>query len=107
VVVKRNGPVPFDIRVRIIQAVMRGTTHTDAAVAFGVSPAVVQKFVGLFESGGIEALRLRVSGAAVTGAKRLKKERPLVDQVLAMKEANPDWGARRISDVLARFEGLG
>jgi transposase InsO family protein len=105
--VKRNGPVPFDIRVRIIQAVMRGTKHNDVAVAFGVSPAVVQKFVGLFESGGIEALRLRVSGAAVAGAKRLKKEGPLVDQVLAMKEANPDWGARRISDVLARFEGLG
>jgi transposase InsO family protein len=27
--------------------------------------------------------------------------------VLALKDANPDWGARRISDVLARFQGLG
>lgn len=49
---KRKGQVPYAVRVRIIQTVMRGATHADAAVAFGVSTAVVQKFLGLFRSGG-------------------------------------------------------
>ena len=69
---KRNGPVPFEVRVRIVQAVMRGTKHTDAAVAFGVSPAVVQKFMGLFESGGVDALRLRPSRGRGIGRAELR-----------------------------------
>ena len=47
---KRKGQVPYAIRIRIVQAVMRGATHADAAVAFGVSTAVIQKFMGLFEA---------------------------------------------------------
>lgn len=105
---KRKGLVPYAIRVRIVQAVMRGSTHADAAVAFGVSTGVIQKFMALFHSGGMEALvpRLHDGGAAT---KRKKKESARVprDEVVAARAANPDWGTRRIRDVLARFEGLG
>jgi hypothetical protein len=55
---KRRGPVPYDIRIRVVQSVMRGATYADAAVAFGLSTACVQKFMALFRSGGVEALRL-------------------------------------------------
>jgi transposase len=102
-VIKRNGPVPYDVRVRIIQAVMRGTKYPDAAAAFGVSTAAVQKFVGLFEHGGMDALRLRPMGAAAVN----KKKNVPRAEVVAAREANPEWGTRRIRDVLARFEGLG
>ena len=103
---KRNGPVPFDVRVRIIQAVMRGTKHSDVAVAFGVSTAVIQKFVALFESGGMDALKLRVSGAAVAESKRKRTSMSPESrtEVVAARIANPEWGTRRIRDVLARFE---
>jgi transposase InsO family protein len=101
--------VPYDIRVRIVQAVMRGTRQADVAVAFGVSVAVIQKFMTLFDSGGMEALRLRPTGAAVVGGKRKRKVAQKVprDEVVAAREANPEWGSRRIRDVLARFAGLG
>lgn len=107
---KRAGPVPFEIRVRIVQAVMRGAEQADVAVAFGVSVAAVQKYVALFGKGGIEALRPKVTGAAVPGGK--KKQKPSrahvpVAEIVETREANPEWGTRRIRDVLARFAGLG
>jgi transposase InsO family protein len=112
---KRKGQVPYAVRVRIVQAVMRGATHADAAVAFGVSTAVVQKFVGLFHAGGIEALHPKVA-EIIDAAKPKPKSKPKRhgtaaavprDEVVAARAANPDWGTRRIRDVLARFEGLG
>ncbi|MBV8756848.1 MAG: DDE-type integrase/transposase/recombinase [Deltaproteobacteria bacterium] len=104
--IKRNGPVPFEVRLRIVQAVMRGSKHADVAIAFGVSLAVVQKFLALFERGGVEALRLRVSGAAA-GRKPKATADTSASAVVAARAANPEWGTRRIRDVLARFEGLG
>ncbi len=107
---KRNGPVPFDVRVRIIQAVMRGTKYADVAVAFGVSMPAVQKFVALFDSGGFDALRTPLNGAAAAGplGRARKQTAPAVrDEVIAAREANPTWGTRRIRDVLERFAGLG
>jgi transposase InsO family protein len=106
---KARGVVPFEVRLRIVQTVMRGATHADAAVAFGVSTAVIQKFMALFRAGGVEALRQLPTEAQLEGRRKGKGKgaQPQKEAVLAMKESNPDWGARRISDVLARFEGLG
>lgn len=117
---KRHGPVPLEVRKRIVQAVMRGATHADAAIVFGVSTAVVQKFMGLFRSGGLEALHPRLGAVAASegeadGATEKPKRRrrqsakgsPEREGVIALRKANPDWGARRLSDVLARFQGLG
>jgi transposase InsO family protein len=105
---KRKGQVPYPIRVRIVQAVMRGSTHSDTAVAFGVSTAVIQKFMALFHSGGMDALRpLKHDGGAATKRKKRAAARVPRAEVVAARAANPDWGTRRIRDVLARFEGLG
>ena len=104
----RKGQVPYPVRVRIVQAVMRGTRHTDAAVAFGVSTAVVQKFMALFQSGGMDALQPKHhDGGAATKRKKRRAAKPVERAVVATREANPEWGARRIRDVLARFAGLG
>lgn len=103
---KRRGPVPYDIRIRVVQSVMRGATYADAAVAFGLSTACVQKFMALFRSGGLEALRLTPTEAQVAGRKKGKK-RPQHEAVVALKQSNPELGARKIRDILARFEALG
>jgi transposase InsO family protein len=103
---KSHGPVPYPVRIRIVQAVMRGATQADAAVAFGVSMAVVHKFLALFRAGGVEALRDLPTDRQIAARKNRRKH-PEREAVLALKDANPDWGARRISDVLARFQGLG
>jgi transposase InsO family protein len=107
--IKRNGPVPFEVRVRIIQAVMRGTRYSDVAVGFGVSMAVVQKFVAMFESGGIDALRLTAGiGAGSDRANSGSRMPPAIrEEVVATRQAHPSWGTRRIVDVLERFAGLG
>ena len=113
----RNGPVPYDVRLRIVQAVMRGAKHNDVAVAFGVSPAVVQKFMGLFHAGGVDALRLQVSGAAAAAMARVaateKAPRPERDEVISLREQHPEWGARIVKGAwwrsrinLAFFEAL-
>jgi transposase InsO family protein len=107
--IRKKGQVPYEVRVRIVQAVMRGTKFADTAVAFGVSTAVIQKFMALFHAGGMEALRpLRHDGGRET---KLKKKQAAVSaaerHVLEVRTANPTWGTRRIRDVLARLEGLG
>ena len=56
---KKYSTVPYAIRVRIVEAVMRGATHDDVARAFGVSSAVVGKYITLFDIGGNEALHPR------------------------------------------------
>jgi transposase InsO family protein len=106
---KRKGLVPFEVRVRIVQAVMRGTKQADAAVAFGVSVALITKLMAAFQSGGIEALRpkLHDGGAATKRTKRAAKAQAARTGVVAVRDANPEFGTRRIRDVLARFEGLG
>ena len=105
---KKKGVVPYPVRVRIVQAVMRGNTHADAAVAFGVSTGVIQKFMALFQRGGIEALQPRAhDGGAATKRKKRAAMRVPREQVIDARKANPEWGTRRIRDVLARFEGLG
>lgn len=109
---KRHGPVPYEVRVRIVQAVMRGTKHADVAVGFGVSVAAVQKFVGLFQSGGAEALHPRLSGCAANAVARKQRRQSAEGsaartEVVALRGAHPEWGTRRLRDVLARFAGLG
>ena len=71
---------------------------------------MIQKFVMLFNSGGVEALRPRIGEDALPGRADARKRESLTaprDAVVAARAANPEWGTRRIRDVLARFEGLG
>ena len=103
----RRGPVPYDVRVRIVREVLRGGHQLDVALAFGVSQAAVQKYLGLYRKGGLDALRL--AGGAAGGRPRKGSVATATRRqaVVETREEHPDWGTRRIRDVLARFEGLG
>ena len=104
---KRRGTVPYEVRIRIVQAVLRGMKQADVAVGFGISVAAVQKFLRMFEAGGAEALRPGRYGVSDV-VEEEPSERPAPQrEAIALKEEHPDWGTRRIRDVLARFEGLG
>jgi len=57
----------------------------------------------------MEALRpLKHDGGAATKLKKRKAApQAIYSEVISTRAAHPDWGTRRIRDVLARFEGLG
>ncbi len=106
----RGGTVPLEVRLKIVQAVKRGGKHADVAMGFGVSLAAVAKYVALFEAGGVEGLKPRLHGAAAQAVARAKAKRaaaPKREAVVEVRKENPDWGTRRIRDVMARFAGLG
>ncbi len=109
VVTRSSGPVSFEVRLRMVREVLRGASQLDVATAFGVSGATVQKFMALYRSGGVEALRPRISGAAALAVERAaaRRSEPRHRAVVELRKEHEDWGTRRIRDVLARFSGLG
>jgi len=102
---RTKGPVPYDMRVRIVREVLRGSGQLDVAMAFGVSHAAVQKYLGLYRRGGMDALKPRWE--AKRAAAPAKRQSPRRQAVVEARTEHPEWGTRRIRDVLARFEGLG
>lgn len=106
---RRAGPVPYEVRLRVVREVLSGGNQLDVALAFGISHGAVQKYMQLFRHGGLEALKPGLRGGALQAARRAQVDS--VDakrrEVVAVRQENPDWGTRRIRDVLARFAGLG
>lgn len=102
---RTKGPVPYEMRVRIVREVLRGSGQVDVAVAFGISHAAVQKYVGLYRRGGMDALKPRWE--AKREAAPAKRDGARRRAVVEARTEHPEWGTRRIRDILARFEGLG
>ena len=76
---RTNGPVPYDMRVRIVRHVLRGRGEVDVAVALGISHAAVQKYLGLYRRGGMDALEpLWEAKRAAAPAKRQGARRQAV-----------------------------
>jgi transposase InsO family protein len=94
------------VRLRIVREVLHGANQVDVALAFGLSTAAVQKYLTLYRHGGVDALRPALTGAT---ARRKRSDSGQVrrEAVVDVRKAHPEWGTRRIRDVLARFEGLG
>ena len=107
---KANKPrtgreLPTTYKLAAVQERLRGTREEDVAKAFGVSAAAVAKWMKRFKEAGPAGLESR---RAVTNAARRKAANPVKhEQVVALKREHEDWGSRRISDILARFEALG
>jgi transposase len=112
-VTRAKGPVPFEMRLRIVREVLPGAHQADVATAFGVSVAAVGKYLQRFRQGGVDALRGgKASKPVAAGAQERRRgvtsaPDPLRAWVVAVRQEHEDWGTRRIRDTLARFAGLG
>lgn len=94
-------------KLLVVQERMKGTAQEDVAAAFGVSMAAVQKWTSAFRKHGPSALESKRGRGGKVGLRKLKTPPVVQEQVVGLKREHETWGTRRISDVLARFEGLG
>jgi transposase InsO family protein len=106
---KRGGgrEVATAYKLLVVQERMKGTSQEDVAAAFGVSTAAVQKWTSAFRKDGPKALESKRGRGGKVGLRKLKTPPVVQEHVVGLKREHETWGTRRISDVLARFEGLG
>lgn len=89
-------------RLEFVQAVLHrapGQSIRDVCRSIGVSERVGHKWLARFATAGPAGLSDR-SHAPLTPAHQVP--RAIVDTVLALREAQPSWGARKLRDVLRR-----
>src|SRR5512133_1658826 len=95
--------LPVSLRLKVVQEVLeRGAPAQDVSRVFGVAVSTIKTWCRLFEEGGPEALVPK----PIVPPVRERKADPTRDAVAALKEEHPEFGTRRISDVLRRFEAL-
>jgi transposase InsO family protein len=105
----RGGPgaaYPLALRLRAVQAVVDdGASVSQASAVFGPSRATIISWVEAYKKGGVDA----IVPVAPTPPKRGRKpaEQAKRDAVTDLRREHPEYGTRRIRDVLARFEALG
>lgn len=89
-------------RLEFVQAVLHrapGQSIRDVCRAIGISERVGHKWLARFTTGGPAALADR-SHAPQVAAHQTPRE--LVQAILALREQQPSWGARKLRDVLQR-----
>lgn len=94
---------PFEFRLKVVKAIVEdGQEPGEVCAALGVGTTTVDKWLKKFGVGGVEAL--------IPGKRGPKKKPRKSDAkraaVVTAKRTSPDFGTRRISDELRRFEGL-
>jgi transposase InsO family protein len=102
----RGRAYPLAFRLRVVEEVMSGrATIAKVAQAFGVCVTTVLTWVSAYEEGGVDTLAPRPSVTIKrepTLAERTKR-----DAVVELRQEHPEYGTRRIRDMLSRFEALG
>ena len=98
---------PLHVRMSAVEAVLEhGLPVAAVSESFGPSEATIKSWIAKYEVGGAAALVPKKRGGGGkkkrSGAAREKKQ-----AVVQLKTDHPDYGTRRIRDVLARFEALG
>jgi transposase InsO family protein len=90
-----------------VEAVLEhGLPVADVSESFGPSAAAIKSWVAKYEEGGAAALVPKKRGKGGT-RKRSRAAKHKKQAVLEVKDEHPEYGTRRIRDVLARFEALG
>ena len=94
---------PFEFRLKVGRAIVEDRqAPEEVCKALGVGSTTVDKWLKKFSVGGVEAL---IPGKRGPKAKPRKTDAKRAAVVTA-KKAAPEFGTRRISDELRRFEGL-
>jgi len=94
---------PLELKLQVLQQLNAGATVSDVCRAFGLAVTTVSLWRRAYAQGGYQALFPKLPGPA---ARDNAAEDPRREAVLALKQANPEYGTRRIRDVLKRFEAL-
>jgi transposase InsO family protein len=96
---------PFEVRREVVhQVVDRKTPLSLVSRAFYISEMTIRNWLVAYQLGGEAALMPKTAGRKPSP---LDRSDPVVAAVTALKEEHPEYGARRIRDVIQRFEALG
>ena len=100
-----GGPYSDEARLRAVQEIVdRGATMASVSRALGVPVSTLQIWVRAYREQGEAGIRERVRKLGRPYSKERAAKR---EAVVEVREAHPEYGTRRIRDVLARFEALG
>jgi transposase InsO family protein len=91
------------LKLKVLQELNAGTAVADVSRAFGLALTTIALWRRAYATGGYEALFPKKAGRTAQGK---GADDPRREAVLAMKKAHPEYGTRRIRDVLKRFEAL-
>ena len=93
----------LELKLQVLQQLQAGAAVSDVCRALGLAVTTVALWRRAYAQGGYEALFPKVPGPVKREGSRSDPRR---EAVLALKRANPEYGTRRIRDVLKRFEAL-
>ena len=93
--------LPLEVKLLALEALVAGLSPGAVAELAGVSPSTVSSWRRAYDQGGIRGLVKRTTG---NGTRRICKE--LEARIVAMREAHPEKGVRRIRDDLRREEAV-
>jgi transposase InsO family protein len=96
-------PYSPEFRLKVVRLVLDdGYSIAAVARSFEVGGATLGDWIRRYLDGGEEGLRPKTRVSA-----RASKPEPRRDAVKDLKRTHPEYGTRRIRDILKRFEGLG
>ena len=95
----RTLAYPVEFRLRVVKLFLEeGYNAALISEQFGISTHSIQRWVRAYRRGGVDELTPKPRPGGKPSVKPEVKER-----VIAVKKAHPEYGARRITDVLKRF----
>jgi transposase InsO family protein len=95
----RTRPYPYEFRIKMVRLYLEeGYSTTVLREQFGVSSHSVQRWTKAYREQGTEGL---VSKLGTKAKPRMPEE--VKGRILGMKKNHPEYGPRRIADVLKRF----
>jgi transposase InsO family protein len=95
----RTHAYPVEFRLRIVKLFLEeGYSVALISEEFGISHHSIRRWVRAYRQGGVEGLTPKPRPG---GKPCVKPE--IQERVIAVKTAHPEYGARRITDVLKRF----
>jgi transposase InsO family protein len=104
---KRNTMWPLDVmKAAVAMIVDQGINAREVSRELNIPYTTVNEWARKYRAGGVQALAPR-RVAAKPDTTRTRKPDARRQAVLAVKQAQPQAGSRRIRDVLKRFFGLG
>lgn len=90
---------PVEFRLKIVKLYLEEEYKVSLlAEQFGISRSAIRRWVRLYRMGGVEGLEVKPRAGGNT---RVSHE--VLDRMVAVKQAHPEYGPRRITDVLKRF----